>query len=191
MSKVAIFDLATKRVFATRTAAITGNPDPGTGQVGIAETVRDDQVLGYTYDGSKFVPPPALSAAEVEDALLDGIDQIRESKQMAMLSAGGAKKYIYAQKALEAADAKTLLVATLNALSLVDRQKRFPFAQAEATLTGEAVTVVLARFDSGIAGSRAEVARLEAVAQKAKRAIKAATTAAAKRAAFDAVKWTA
>jgi hypothetical protein len=137
-------------------------------------------VLGYTYDGSKFIPPPARSAAEVEGALLDGIDQIRESKQIAMLSVGGAKKYIDAQKALEAADAKTLLVATLNALSLVDRKKRFPFAQAEATLTGEVVAVVLARFDSGIARSRAEVARLEAVAQKTKRAIKAAAKAASR-----------
>jgi hypothetical protein len=126
-----------------------------------------------------------LSAADYEAWLLGRIDDERERRQMLVLSAGGAKKYVYARKDSEAADAKTLIVSVLNALSLVDRQKRFPFAQAEATLTGDPITTVLARF----AASRTEVARIESVAQKAKRAIKAATSSATKLAAFNAVAW--
>ncbi len=80
-----------------------------------------------------------------------------------------------------------LTVALLNALNLTDKKKRFPFATAEATLTGEALSAVLARFEVGMNASAAENARIEAVSQKAKRDIKAAPTAAAKRAAYAAI----
>lgn len=62
-------------------------------------------------------------------------------------------------------------------------------AYAESALTGDTLSAVLARFETGMNVSAIENARIEAVAQKAKRDIKVATTAAAKRAAYAAINW--
>ena len=56
-------------------------------------------------------------------------------------------------------------------------------------LTGELLTTVLARYDVGMNTSASENARIEAVAQKAKRDIRAAATIAAKRAAYAGINW--
>ena len=128
------------------------------------------------------------NTAKLEAALLAAIDAQRENLQMTVLTAGGAKKYVYNRKAVEAIDSRGLLVSVLNALSLVDKQKRFPFAQAEAALTGETLSSVLARYEAALNTSAAKVAALEATAQKAKRAVRAATTPVAKRAAAN-VTW--
>jgi len=125
------------------------------------------------------------SAVDAEAKLLDDIDAQREALQMGVMTTGGAKKYVYARKAQEAETARGVLASVLNALSLVDRQKKYPFASAEMEQTGETLSVVLARFDAGVAASASRVAKIEAAAQKAKRAVRAAPSLAAKRTAAN------
>lgn len=127
--------------------------------------------------------------AKVQAVLLDQIDDERETRQMTALTTGGAKKYVYNRKAQEALDARGVLASVLNALAVTDRKKKYPFAYAESVVTGDTLSTVLARFDAGMTASAAENARIEAVAQKAKRAVRAATTVAGKRAAYAAINW--
>lgn len=139
------------------------------------------------YDAPRAMPAIAPFVI-TEDVLLAQVDAGREAAQMTLMTAGGAKKYVYNRKAVEAIDARGVLVATLNALSLIEKKKRFPFATAEAALSGEALSVVLARYDTAMTTSSAKIAAIEAQAQKAKRDIRAATTLAAKQAAAK-VQW--
>ncbi len=125
----------------------------------------------------------------VDAVLLAAVDTQRETLQMTVLTPGGAKKYVYNRKAAEAIAASGIVATVLNALTLVDKKRKYPFAYAESALTGDALSAVLARFEAGMNTSAIENARIEAVAQKAKRDIKAATTVAAKRAAYAAINW--
>lgn len=138
-----------------------------------------------TWNGTAWVD----DVAKIEAALLPMVDDRRETLQMTVLTPGGAKKYVYNRKAAEAIAASGIAATVLNALTLVDRKRKYPFAYAESVVTGDALAVVLARFEAGMNVSAIENARIEAVAQKAKRDIKAATTAAAKRAAYAAINW--
>ncbi|VXC81444.1 hypothetical protein SPHINGOT1_20140 [Sphingomonas sp. T1] len=108
---------------------------------------------------------------------------------MLSLTPGGAKKYVYNRKAAEAIAASGIIPTVLNALTLVDKKRKYPFAYAEAALTGETLSAVLTRFEAGMNASAVENARIEAVAQKAKRDIKAAMTAAGKRSAYASINW--
>lgn len=137
------------------------------------------------WNGAQWVEDPL----KVEAALLPLVDTQRETLQMTVLTPGGAKKYVYNRKAAEAILASGIAATVLNALTLVDRKKKYPFAYAESAVTGDTLAVVLARFETGMNTSAIENARIEAVAQKAKRDIKAATTAAAKCAAYAAINW--
>ena len=132
---------------------------------------------------------PVEDAAAVQALLLAQVDAKRELLQMTVLTPGGAKKYVYNRKAGEAIAASGILASLLNGLSLVDKKKKYPFAYAESALTGEPLSAVLGRFEGGMNASAAENARIEAVAQKAKRDITAAVSAAAKRAASLAINW--
>lgn len=137
------------------------------------------------WNGAQWVEDPL----KVEMALLPLVDVQREAMQMTVLTPGGAKKYVYNRKAAEAIQASGIVASLLNGLTLVDKKKKYPFAYAESALTGDTLSVVLARFEAGMNVSAIENARIEAVAQKAKRDIKAATTAAAKRATYAAINW--
>ncbi len=137
------------------------------------------------WNGTQWVEDPL----KVEAALLPLVDVQREAMQMTVLTPGGAKKYVYNRKAAEAIQASGIVASLLNGLTLVDKKKKYPFAYAESALTGDILSVVLARFEAGMNVSAIENARIEAVAQKAKRDIKAATTAAAKRVAYAAINW--
>lgn len=128
-------------------------------------------------------------AVRVEADLLSQVDTRRETTQMTVLTAGGAKKYVYNRKAAEAIAASGIVASLLNALSLVERKKKYPFAYAESALTGEPLSTVLTRFEAGMNASATENARIEAISQKAKRDIKAAPTAAAKRTVFAVINW--
>ena len=160
----------------SRIVAIPENETPDA-QMAAGETSER-----YTRPGNDFMPP--VEPVVITQALLLGqIDRERENEQMKVMTAGGAKKYVYNRKASEAIDSRGILATVLNALSLTDKQKRFPFAQAEAALTGEPLTTVLARFGTGLDVANTKVAAIEAKAQRAKRAVEAATTMAAKQAA--------
>lgn len=142
-----------------------------------------------TFDWNAATRTMIENAAKVEATLLPLVDTQRETFQMTVLTPGGAKKYVYNRKAAEAIAASGIVATVLNALTLVDKKRKYPFAYAESALTGDTLSTVLARFEAGMNTSAIENARIEAVAQKAKRDIKAATTVTAKRAAYAAINW--
>lgn len=158
-----------------------------------ADQIKAQLAAGETYaeinpmtDGIGAVVIEILPVTE--DSLLAQVDAGRETAQMTLMTAGGAKKYVYNRKAVEAIDARALVASALNALALTEKKRRYPFASAEAAITGEALSVVLARYDTAMTASSAKIAAIEAQAQKAKRDIRAATTIAAKQAASN-VQW--
>ncbi len=174
--------------FITDTAAVApknaGYPWDGTRHKATMITDAPDLAV-QAWNGTQWVEDPL----KVEAALLPLVDVQRETLQMTVLTPGGAKKYVYNRKAAEAIVANGIAATVLNAITLVERKRKYPFAYAEAALTGDTLAVVMARFETGMNTSAIENARIEAVAQKAKRDIKAATTAAAKRAAYAAINW--
>ncbi len=151
-----------------------------------------DLPMGYndtTFSWSTATKTMIENPGKIEKVLLAQVDAKRETSQMLVLTNGGAKKYVYNRKDNEASKSSGVLASVLNALSLTDKQKNYPAATKETMLTGELLSVVLLRFQAGMAISANEVDRIEAIAQVGKRAIKAATTAADKRAAFAAINW--
>jgi hypothetical protein len=142
-----------------------------TGRVAV-DAPADYATTLYTWDGSAFV----VDLGALRAAALATIDDQREANQMRYLTVGGAKKWVYAQKAKEAADYGSLTTAAINLIGLVDRQKRWPFAMAEVSASGDTLAVVMARFQSGLSTSQAKVAAAEATAMVAKRAVAVAST---------------
>ncbi len=132
--------------------------------------------------------------AKVREQLLSDVKAEAESRKMTFLSAGGAKKAEYAQKAAEVSFYDSLggnLTAILASLALLNtgqRQAKFGYSLADAAAFGEPTIVnAIERFRSGMAGSN-KVPAIAAAEAKACAAIKAATTIAAARAAA-AVSW--
>lgn len=129
-------------------------------------------------------------AEKVEASLIAQVDARREEMRAAVMTPGAGQSYAYAQKAAEVADYRrwaTELAEMDEAATIA----RFPFAMAEAAASGDGLATVIDRFDGGMTLSRSEIARVEAVACAAKRAIRAAEGLPAKQAAFDAIAWTA
>lgn len=133
--------------------------------------------------------------AKVEPILLASVKGEAERRKMGFLSAGGAKKAEYAQKAAEVSFYDSLggstvtILAALNALTPAQRRAKFGYALADAAAFGEpTITPAIERFRSGMASSD-KVPAIAAAEAKTCAAIKAATTAVAKRAAAVAVSW--
>ena len=147
------------------------------------------------YDPAEIEPLPAghydqTDLADAQAALIARVDARREAMRAAVMTPGAGQSYAYAQKAAEVADHRRIDVANLAALDAAALTWRFPFAMAEAAASGDDLATVIDRFDAGMALSRSEIARVEAVACAAKRAIRAAVTIADKQAAFAAIDWT-
>ncbi len=170
-----------------------------------------EELRGYGSDWSQLGPTlPAVgdptllvlvSGAWIEDPvraeqiLLTLIKGEAERRKMSFLSAGGAKKAEYAQKAAEVSFYDSLggslvtILAALNALTAAQRRAKFGYALADAAAFGEpTITNAIERFRSGMASSD-KVPAIAAAEAKACTAIKAATTAVAKRTAAAAVNW--
>ena len=81
------------------------------------------------------------------------------------------------------------LLPAFSSLTVAAQQKKFRFAMAQAALRGVTVDVIIDEFERAIEATEARVAAWEAVEQEGVRAIKAAATAAAKRAAYKAITW--
>lgn len=126
---------------------------------------------------------------ELEAGLLAAVDRKREKLRAAVMTQGVGQSYAYAQKATEVYDYRNIIGTALAALTVPQRTARYPFAMAEATATGDTLATVITRFEGGMATSRSRIAAVEAVATKAKRAIRAAATIAAKQAAYSAILW--
>lgn len=135
--------------------------------------------------------------ARIEADLVAGIKAEAERRRMLVLSPGGSKKSIYALKQAEVEAwnelGSTLATALASFLQLpaAKQRRRFRFAMADAAIRGETNPgAAIARFTAGADASNLEAARIEAIEQKGVAAVRVATTAAAKRAAFAAINWT-
>lgn len=126
---------------------------------------------------------------ELEARLLAEVDHERERLRAAVMTQGEGQSYAYAQKAQEVYDYRNVVGTLLATLTVPQRTARYPFAMAEASATGDTLATVIARFETGMATSRIRIAAVEATATKAKRAIRAAATSAAKQAAYSAILW--
>lgn len=114
--------------------------------------------------------------AKMRDVLLAKVDQDREAARRPAMTQLLGQSFVYAEKAREVHDYENVVGTLLATLTMPQRAARFPFATAEAEATGDSLATVIARFKAGIAASRATIARADALATKAKRAIRAATT---------------
>lgn len=190
MKNFALYEIASGIVTGTISADILPTPSDG---YAYAEYDPTTDPRGFRVASGKVVKDsfvtPVETIEQLQTRLLAAVDAEREKLQMTVLTDGGAKKYVYNRKATEAIDGRTIAASLLNGLGLSDKKKRFPVATMESILTGETLTAVLSRYDNGMNTSASENARIEAVAQKAKRDIRTAATIAAKRAAYAAVNW--
>jgi hypothetical protein len=150
--------------------ATSGDP-PGARRAKLPRQL-DLEVEAWDWAAGKIVTLVSPARARFEAA----IDAQREAQRAAVMTQGVGQSYAYAQKAAEVADYRNLLAAVLAALATPQRAARFPFAMAEADATGDSLATVIARFETGIAASRVKIARVEALATKAKRAVRAAAT---------------
>lgn len=129
---------------------------------------------------------PSIDLPAYAEILCAQVDLRREEAEMAFLTKGGAKKYIYACKAVEYANYKTTPLVSLTALLAPDKALRWPFVQAEVTFTGDSFDVVMARIGAAMNSFAVSVATIDAKAVTAKRRIRAATTKALMDAAYKA-----
>jgi hypothetical protein len=126
--------------------------------------------------------------AKVRDQLLADVKAEAESRKMALLSPGGAKKTEYSDQAAEVRFFWSLggtVNAVMTAIGLMPPERRvalFPCAIDNAAEFGDTIDKAIARFAEGMrtSATRSKIAARE---QKACAAIKAATTVAAARAA--------
>lgn len=132
---------------------------------------------------------------KVEPVLLTLVKAEAERRKMSFLSAGGAKKAEYAQKAAEVSFYDSLggsviaILAAVGALTAAQRRAKFGYALADSAAFGDpTITNAIERFRTGMASSD-KVPAIAATEAKACTAIKAATTASAKRAAAAAISW--
>ena len=151
----------------------------------------DDQTWVWNATKRQFIE----DAVKVEAVLIAQVKDTAESKKMGFLSAGGAKKAEYAQKAAEVSfydslgGSVTTILAALGAMMPAQRRAKFVYALADAAAFGEpTITPAIERFRSGMASSD-KVPAIAAAEAKGCTAIKAAATASAKRAAASAIAW--
>lgn len=186
----AIYDTTTNRVVGTRSGD-TFPPLEGTFAYVDYSTMLTPDPRGLLVSKGMILLNSLAeqSLQELEADLLNLIDDTREAAQMKVLSSGGAKKLIYMAKTAEYQDYFKIDAAAIAALNLQTQQVRFPYAFAEIGLTGDTLAAVMARW--GVAQTKAtnEIQRVEAIAVTGKRLVRAATTKAAKKAAFDAINW--
>lgn len=178
----------------------------------IASGPYDPQPKGYDADALYVVEcalgypetciwsPPARGFLDIpsEAELRQVIDEEREQRKMAVLTVGGAMKLTYAAKVAEVeawfalgpiGAAVSALTIALDALPAAVRQRRFPYASAQAVRTGATVAQVIETYRAGAARATTETARIEAIAQEAIGRFKAAKTLAAKQAVVMAIDW--
>lgn len=143
------------------------------------------------YSGDVTVEVVAVGAAlsTTQADLLAKVKAEAERRKMLAFTNGFGKSQEYLQKGKEATNSATVLATVLNAITAANAATQYPMAHAERMLTGETLSAVLARYRAGKTTSDAELARLSAIEWKAVQAIKAASTAAAKQAAFTAINW--
>jgi hypothetical protein len=134
----------------------------------------------------------ASTAAELLDSMIDSINIECEARMMQLLTAGGAKKYEYSQKAREVRDyramSQTLVALLLSAANMPNTRQQFAWAMAEVDETGDSLEVVITRYETAV-NATILTRKIAARAQKLKRQLRAATTTAARQTIFNARTW--
>lgn len=146
-------------------------------------------------------------AAKVEALLIAKVKADNEARVRSIYSTNYGKQKKYSRKQQEVLDFRTLpgtaglavanaLTATLTAfvpgfatLTAAQQAKKFRFAMAEAAARGVSVATVIGWYEAAIDAKEQQVANWEAVEMKAIADLKAASTAAAKRAVYAAIIW--
>jgi hypothetical protein len=155
----------------------------------------DQAVMSWSSSAKAFAEDPA----KVEALLVPQVKAEAERRRMLLYTPNRGKMKIYERQdrevdswyALGAAGAlATTLLAAFNLLPAAVRSRKFRAAITNAAAMGDTVDKAIARFEAGIAANDQLVLNLEAIEQRAVKNIKAAATAAAKRAAFAAIDWT-
>lgn len=141
--------------------------------------------------------PVTITAMTLVDAEADLIAQVKaeaERRKMLVASPGGYKKMEYAGKESEVRTYRSLggtvtaILSVLGGWTAERKAQVFPWATASAAAFGDTLPAAIARFESGIARAAAGPT-IGAAEEKACAAIRAATTLAAKQAAFSQVRW--
>jgi hypothetical protein len=197
MKNLAIYEVASGIVTGTISADIVPAPVNG---YAYADYDPTTDPRGYRVASGKIVSGSLVVAAEtaeqVQAALIDQAKTEAERRRMLVMSPGGSKKTVYSLKQSEVdnwndlgSSIATSLTAFLG-LPVIKQKRKFRFALAEAAFRGEPnPAAAIARFAAGSDAANAEAARIEAIEQAGVAAIKAATTIAAKRAAYAAINW--
>lgn len=187
-SEIAVFNKATGALIYMAPASLKPT-DAALGWVALPAGFGEE-----TFSWNASTRAMAEDLAKVRAVLLASVKSDAEQRKMAFLSAGGAKKAEYAQKAAEVSFYDSLggslstILAAINLLTPAQRQAKFGYSLADAAANGEPTIVnAIARFRGGMEGSN-KVPAIAAAEAKACAAIKAATTIAAARAAA-AVSW--
>lgn len=150
----------------------------------------DQAVERFNATTGAWEAAPAL----VEAQLIAAIKDEAERRKMTMATPGGMKKAEYAEKRAEVMAWKALganigaILAALELLPMATRQTRFAHAIADSAAFGDKLQDAIARFEKGMTVS-APTVQIAAVEAKTCAAIRAATTATAKRAAAAAIGW--
>lgn len=157
-------------------------------------------VLVQSFSGTVW----AEDAAKVEALLIPKVKAANEALVRGLYSTNFGKQKKYSRKQQEVLDyralsgtvsgltsalASTVLTLPLATMTLAQQRKKFRFAMAQAKKRGVSLDVIIGEFEAAIDDKEEQVANWEAVELEAVRAIKAAPTAADKRAVFAAINW--
>lgn len=146
------------------------------------------------FEGTAWIESPA----KVEAALISAVKAESERRTMLIYTANRGKMREYGKKNQEVIDfrklgnegaAATVLNTLFAALPGAAKKRSFIYSQADAARRGDTVADAIARFEAGMNAAEIVVASLKAVEAAGCAAIRAATTAAGKRAAFAAINW--
>jgi hypothetical protein len=156
-------------------------------------------MAGFPDTRAWSAPMRGFVAVDDEAALIRKVKADASSRKMKVLTTGTAKSKIYAAKQAEvtafyaaggATQSVSAALAMINNMSALERDRRYRYALVSAKLRGETtIQKAIERFNAGALFSDKEVARIEAIEELGCERIRAATTAAAKRAAFAAINW--
>jgi hypothetical protein len=166
----------TQKLFADSQGAADRNTPPGGSATLIPQT------------------PETLTTAivimeDMEMSLLDRVDQIRNQQQMQYLTRGTSLSLEYVQIQVEVKDYQSLLPNVLGTLAAAVRQTRWPIASMEAELSGKTIQQVFATYIAAINENERHNRIFGRIAVVGKQKIRAATTPAAKLAAYNAINW--
>ena len=123
MKNLALYEIATGIVSGTISADIVPPPADGYAYAEYDPTTdpRGCRVAsGKVVKDSLVVPVETIELLQAR--LLVAVDAEREKLQMTVLTDGGAKKYVYNRKAMEAIDARTIAASALNGLGLATKR---------------------------------------------------------------------